>query len=101
MIIRSGASCQSPLVPPPWKKIRKVCIDLLVVSKEFDFDLPAKFQHVNKQRRPAREPLFTIRTQTLGELTPKFREIARPDRMHHTSLAAKEKDHNKVHQKND
>jgi hypothetical protein len=40
--------------------------------------------------RPAREPLFTIRTQPLGELSPKFRENARPDRLPHTSHGVKE-----------
>lgn len=45
---------------------------------------------LNKQRRPARESLFTIRTQPLGELTPKFREIARPDRLPYTSHSVKE-----------
>ena len=40
--------------------------------------------------RPAREPLFTIRTQPLGELTPKFWEIARPDRLPHASHGVKE-----------
>ena len=40
--------------------------------------------------RPAREPLFTIRTQPLGELSPKFRENARPDRLPHASHSVKE-----------
>jgi hypothetical protein len=37
-----------------------------------------------------REPLFSVRDQPLGELTPKFREIARPDRLPHTSHGVKE-----------
>ena len=45
---------------------------------------------VNKRKRPAREPLFTIRTQPLGELTPKCWEIARPDRLPHASHGVKE-----------
>jgi hypothetical protein len=49
-----------------------------------------ELSHVNKQMRPAREPLFTIRTQPLGELTPKFWEIARPDRLPHASHGVKE-----------
>jgi hypothetical protein len=40
--------------------------------------------------RPAREPLFTIRIQPLGELTPKYWEIARPDRLPHPSHGVKE-----------
>ena len=42
------------------------------------------------ETRPARELLFPIRTQPLGELTPKFREIARPDRLPHASHGVKE-----------
>jgi len=37
-----------------------------------------------------REPLFNVRDQPLGELTPKFREIARPDRLPYTSHGVKE-----------
>jgi len=40
--------------------------------------------------RPAREPLFTIRTQPPGELTPKCWENARPDRLPHASHGVKE-----------
>ena len=39
---------------------------------------------------PARESLFTIRTQPLGELSSEFREIARPDRLPYTSHSVKE-----------
>ena len=42
------------------------------------------------ETRPARELLFPIRTQLLGELTPKFWEIARPDRLPHASHGVKE-----------
>ena len=45
---------------------------------------------LNIQTRPARELLFPIRTQPLGELTPKFWEIARPDRLPHASHSVKE-----------
>jgi hypothetical protein len=45
---------------------------------------------VNKLRRPVSEPLFTIRIQPPGELTPKFGEIARPDRLPHASHGVKE-----------
>jgi len=38
----------------------------------------------------AREPLFTIRIQPLGEFMPKFWEIARPDRLPHASHGVKE-----------
>jgi len=38
----------------------------------------------------SREPLFTIRTQPLGELSSEFREISRPDRLPHTSHSVKE-----------
>jgi hypothetical protein len=54
---------------------------------------------LNKQTRPAREPLFTIRTQPLGELTPKFWEIARPDRLPHASHGVKEEGQIMVGQK--
>src|SRR6185436_13229766 len=100
MIRTRGRSCASPLKPPPWKKIRKVCIDLLVVSKEFDFDSPAQFQPANKAKRPAREPLFTIRTQPLGKLTTKFWETARPDRLPDTSHGVKEEGQIMVGQEN-
>ena len=42
------------------------------------------------RKRPAREPLFTIRLQPPGELTSKFWENARPDRLPHTSHGVKE-----------
>src|ERR1041384_5297403 len=45
---------------------------------------------LNKRTRPAREPLFTIRLKPLGELSPKFWEIARPDRLPHASHSVKE-----------
>ncbi len=45
---------------------------------------------LNKPMRLTREPLFTIRTQLLSEGTPKFWEIARPDRLPHTSHGVKE-----------
>ena len=34
--------------------------------------------------------LFTIRIQPLGELSPEFREIARPDRLPHGPHSVKE-----------
>jgi len=86
-------------MPPPWKRIRKVCIDLLGVSKDL-LQSPSLILNVNKQERPAREPLFTIRTQPLGELTPKFWEIARPDRLPHASHSVKEEGQIMVGQKN-
>ena len=77
MIKTIGRICASA-PKPPWKKIRKVCIYFSVVSK--------------KQTEAARSriKLFTIRTQPLGELSPEFREIARPDRLPYTSHGVKE-----------
>jgi hypothetical protein len=49
-----------------------------------------RFPKLNKRTRPVRELLFPIRTQPLDELTPKFREIARPDRLPHASHSVKE-----------
>ena len=45
---------------------------------------------MNTQGIINRETLFTIRAQSLGELMPKFWEIARPDRLPHTSHGVKE-----------
>src|SRR5215213_3363604 len=50
MIRKRGSSCASP-PKLPWKKSKKVCIDLLVVSKDFDFDSPTEISHVNKQQQ--------------------------------------------------
>jgi len=47
-----------------------------------------------------REPLFNVRDQPLGELTPKFREIARPDRLPYTSHGVKEEGQIMVGQEN-
>jgi hypothetical protein len=50
--------------------------------KGFDCDFPNRCSQLAN--------LFTIRTQPLDELSPKFWEIARPDRLPHASHGVKE-----------
>jgi hypothetical protein len=52
--------------------------------------LTQKTQRYAEERRESSLPLFTIRIQPPGELTPKFWEIARPDRLPHASHGVKE-----------
>ena len=65
--------------------MNKVCIDLSF------FSVQVAQRNPNWGHYPlTSEPLFTVRIQPLGELTPKFREIARPDRLPHASHGVKE-----------
>jgi len=52
--------------------------------------IPKRIHEPEQTAATAGEPLFTIRTQPLGELTPKFWEIGRPDRLPHGSHGVKE-----------
>ena len=85
MIRTMGRSWVSP-PSHPGRESKKYALTLVVYKDSFVSQVVIS----NKQMRPAREPLFTIRTQPLGELTPKFWEIARPDRLPHASHGVKE-----------
>src|SRR5215212_128871 len=50
MIRKRGSSCASP-PKLPWKKSKKVCIDLFDCFEGFDFDSPTEISHVNKQQQ--------------------------------------------------
>jgi hypothetical protein len=52
--------------------------------------IPKRIPDAEQTKATAREPLFTIRTEPLGEFKPKFWEIGRPDRLPHGSHGVKE-----------
>src|SRR4029453_11683063 len=74
---------------PPWKRVKKISIRLLVTRIEYNGRTVQFLLGTNRYGWSAN--LFTIRIQPLGELSPEFSKNARPDRLPDGPHSVKEK----------